>query len=78
MLHANKRPRWPKIAHLVSEAPSKKDALGYVVSDKKYFLRFSYIILCKTEQPRVGPFMVRGHYLNKLGRGPLGEATYPI
>jgi len=35
---------WPQIAHLVSEAPSKKDALGFVVSDKNIFLGFPIII----------------------------------
>ena len=24
------------------------------------------------------PFSVQGHYLNKLGRGPLGDASYRI
>jgi len=32
----NKRPRWPQIAHLVSEAPNIK-ALGFEVSEKKIF-----------------------------------------
>ena len=30
------------------------------VSDKKIFLRFPYIWLCKTFDPRVGPFMAPG------------------
>ena len=42
------------------------------------FLRFSYISLCKSDKPQGGPFLPEGHYLNKLGRGPLGEATYQI
>ena len=28
--------------------------------------------------PGVGPFLPQGHYLNKLIRGPLGDATYQI
>ena len=35
-----------------------------------------YIILYKTCDTRVGPFLTQGHYLNKLGRGPLGDAKY--
>ena len=53
----NKRPRWPQIAHQVSEAPSYKDALGYVVSEKKYVLRFSYISLYKIDKPRSGAIL---------------------
>ena len=26
--------------------------------------------------PRAGPFLAQWHNLNKLGRGPLGDATY--
>ena len=28
--------------------------------------------------PAAGPFWPMGHHLNKLGRGPLGDATYQI
>ena len=43
-------------------------------SDKKIFSCFPYISLCKTCDP-----LVRHAYnLNKLGRGPLGDATYQI
>ena len=34
---------------------------------------FPYINLCKKCGPRTGPFLAHGHYLNKLGRGPLGN-----
>ena len=39
---------------------------------------FSYISLCKTCDLRVEPFLPHGHNLNKLGRGPLDDATYQI
>ena len=32
----------------------------------------------KQVTPGAGPFLVTGHNLNKLGRGPLGDATYQI
>ena len=50
---------------------------GPVISDKKIFSHFPYISLCKTCDHR-GPFMAPGVFLNKLGRGPLGDATYQI
>ena len=28
--------------------------------------------------PGAGPFLAQGDNLNKLGRGPLGDATYQI
>ena len=28
--------------------------------------------------PGAGPFLPKGHNLNKLGRGPQGDATYQI
>ena len=39
------------------------------------FLRFYYE---KLISPRAGPFWARGHNLNKLGKAPLGDATYQI
>ena len=45
------------------------------------FLRFSYYkftAVCKTDKPQAGLFLAQGQYLNKLGRGLLGDATYPI
>ena len=39
---------------------------------------FSILADEKYVTPRVGPFMAQGHNLNKLGRGPLGDATYQI
>ena len=54
-------------------------ALGLIVSEKKIFKVFSYINLCKTcDPPGRGHFWPWGHDLNKLGRGPLGDATYQI
>ena len=53
-------------------------ALGLMVSDKKIFSCFSYIRLCKTCDPGAGPFLAPGDNLNRLGRGPLGDATYQI
>ena len=35
----------------------------------------SHINLC---DPHWGPFLPQGHYLNKLGGGALGDATYQI
>ena len=53
---------------------------GLLVSDKKIFSCFPYISLCKTFDPGTGPFRApgQGYNLNKLGRGPLGDATYLI
>ena len=47
-------------------------ALGLVVLDKKIFSRCPYISHCKIVDPR------GGYNLEKLGRGPLGDATYQI
>ena len=33
---------------------------------------FPYIRLCKTCDPRSGPFCPKGRSLNKHGRGPIG------
>ena len=52
--------------------------LGLVVSDKKFFSHFLYISLCKTCDPWEGPFSPMGYNLNKLGRGPLGDAKYQL
>ena len=49
-----------------------------MVSDKKIFPGFPYFSLCKTCDTKVGPFWPKGHNLNKLGRGPLGDATIQI
>ena len=38
----------------------KKDTLGPFVSDKKIFKVFPYMILCKTSDPRAGPFFSLG------------------
>ena len=46
---------------------------------QEYFFHISpYISLCKTCDPGAGPFWPQGLNLNKLGRGPLGDATYQI
>ena len=39
---------------------SNSTALGLVVSDKKFFSCFPYISLCKTCDPRAGPFLAPG------------------
>ena len=53
--------------------------LVLVVTDKKIFSCFPYISLCKTCDPQDEPiFRPHGHYLNKLGRGPLDAASYQI
>ena len=51
-------------------------AQGLVVSDKKGFSCFPYIDLCKTRNPMTGSFLAPAVKLNKLGRGPLGDAAY--
>ena len=38
-------------------------------------IRTSHICLC---DPLGGQLWPQGHYLNKLGSGPLGDATYQI
>ena len=54
-------------------------ALGLVVSDKKIFSCLPYISLYKTYVSPGGPILgPRGIILNKLGRGPLGDASYQI
>ena len=53
-------------------------ALSFVVSEKKIFSCFPYIMLYQTCDPGVGPFLTSGAYLIKLGRGPLGDAKYKI
>ena len=49
-----------------------------MVSDKKIFSCFPYINQHKTCDPGAGPIWPKGHNLNKLARGPLGDATYQI
>ena len=48
------------------------------VSDKRIVSSFPYISLCITIVPGAGPFLAPGYFLNKLGRGPLGDAKYQI
>ena len=43
---------------------------------KEEFFMFPYISLCKTCDPRERAICGPGEYLNKLGRGILGNATY--
>ena len=44
---------------------------------QEFFFHLSpYISLCKTCDLRQGHFWPPGHNLNKLGRSPLGDATY--
>ena len=43
-----------------------------------FFSCLPNISLCKTCGPWSGPFLAQGHNLNKLGRGPLDDATYQI
>ena len=54
-------------------------ALGLMVSNKKTFSSFASISLCKTcDPPGLGHYWPKGHNLNKLGIGPLGDTTYQI
>ena len=45
---------------------------------RRYFHVFLYVSLCKICDPLAGHFSPQRHNLNKLGRGPLGDATYQI
>ena len=50
-----------------------------MVSDKRMFSCFPYISLRKICDPRGSSFYCpRGHTLNNLGRGPLGNAIFQI
>ena len=51
-------------------------ALGLVVSNKIFFILFPNSSQCKTGDP-LG-ILAKRHILNKLGRGPLDDATYQI
>ena len=54
-------------------------ALGLVVSEKKMFSCFPYIAAyVKHVTSGWGYFWHQRHNLNKLGRGPLDDATYQI
>ena len=52
-------------------------AQGLVVSDQMISLGFPYISICKKCEPQ-GHFWQQGHYLNKLCRGPHGDAKCQI
>ena len=54
-----------------------KDSRPYGYRQEDFFM-FSHISLCKTRNPRAGPFWPQGDNLNKLGRSLLGDATYQI
>ena len=49
----------------------------YGFRQEDFFHVFPYIGLCKTCDPGAGHFWHR-RYLNKLGRGSLGDASYQI
>ena len=42
------------------------------------FFMFSLYAYVKHVTPGTRPFLTPGHYLNKLGRDPLGDAKYQI
>ena len=48
----------------------------------EFCLKLTYMYLLKADHVPgdtwCGPFLPQGHYLNKLGRGPLGDAKYQI
>ena len=44
----------------------------------RFFHAFPISAFVKHVTPGAGPFLAPGHYLNKLGRGPLLDATYQI
>ena len=49
-----------------------------MISDKKMFSYFPYKSIYNMCPLRRAHFWPKGHNLNKLGRGPLDEATYQI
>ena len=53
-------------------------ALGFAASDKKIFSCFSLYKYAKYTSLERGNFWPQGHNVNKLGRGPLLDATYQI
>ena len=54
-------------------------SIGLMVSDKKIFLCFSlYKPMLNMRPLRLEHFWSKGHYLNKLGSGSLGDASYQI
>ena len=61
----------------LGDATYQISRLGLMVSDQKIFPCFSLLSLCETCDPwGRAIFGPRGDILNKLGRGPLGDATY--
>ena len=46
--------------------------------EKNMFKGFPIQVYVKLISLGAGPFLAQGSLFNKLGRGPLGEATYPI
>ena len=55
-----------------------QDSRPYGFRQEDFFYIFPYISLCKTCDPAANLFWPQGYNLNKLGRGPLGDATYQI
>ena len=47
-------------------------------SEKKRFCFFTFQVSVKHVTSRVGPFWPHNHYMSKLGKVPLGEATYQM
>ena len=58
------------------EALPNIKALGLPVSMKKNFEIFFLCSYVPTCDPWGGPVLPQGHHMNKLGRGPLEDATY--
>ena len=54
------------------------NSLGLLVPDKKIFHNFPILAYVKHVTPWAGHFWPKGYNLNKLGRGPQGDATYQI
>ena len=53
-------------------------AICLVVSEADCFVIFLTYDFVKHVTPGAGPFWPNWHNLYKLGRGPLGDATYQI
>ena len=67
------------ILAILCNCTGRYEALGLVVSDKNIFSCFCYKSLCKTCDPGGRAHLwPQGQNLNKLEKGPLGNAGYQI
>ena len=77
---------WPQGYNLNKLSISSLGDASYQISrlkalwfqTRRFFSFFSLYKHMYTIRPQVGTFWLQGHNLNKLGRCPLGDATYQI